>query len=562
MLRLAHNLEVPDDGVTQTWAFLARKGAGKTYAAGKLVEELHRIGAPFIVLDPVGNWRGLCLASDGRRPGLDVAVLGPEPGDVPITAEQGDRVASVLLDRNVSAVIDVSAFRSRERDQFVADFAESLFHAAKRQRTARTIILEEAQLFAPQRVGRADERLLRAVEDIVRLGRNYGLGSVLISQRPQSVHKEVLSQVEALFVGQLSAPQERKAIADWVVEHGTHRKWLDELPSLPVGTMVLWSPQWLRKLVKVRIAKKRTFDASATPELGAKLQRVRAMTQVDVAGLRADLEQSPLPNKDAKASANTSRLERRNAELETEVRQLRALALQRKQESDLLRVLSTHLRAAGELAARLEQLYAGAAPKLPAASQPAPHPARAPATPRAQAHRPAAIEGPDDPRPGLRAGAMRMLAALATFYPGTMTRAQVARAAKMKVTGGTFATYWSELKKRSFLEELATQHFRATVEGLEALGSSRPIIPLTFEARQAFWHERLRAGERRLLDQIVAAGSGGIGRAALADAAEMAASGGTFATYLSTLTNNRLAAKHGDRLYVHPWLLHGPSETA
>jgi DNA helicase HerA-like ATPase len=39
----------------------SRDGAGKSYAAGKLVEELLRFGAPTIVLDPVGTWYGLRL---------------------------------------------------------------------------------------------------------------------------------------------------------------------------------------------------------------------------------------------------------------------------------------------------------------------------------------------------------------------------------------------------------------------------------------------------------------------------------------------------------------------
>lgn len=51
--------------------------------------------------------------------------------------------------------------------------------------------------------------MLGAVEDIVRLGRNYGSGCMLLSQRPQSVNKEVLNQVECLFVGQINEAHAR-----------------------------------------------------------------------------------------------------------------------------------------------------------------------------------------------------------------------------------------------------------------------------------------------------------------------------------------------------------------
>lgn len=32
------------------------KGGRKTYLAGKIVEELHRLGCPVIIIDQVGNW--------------------------------------------------------------------------------------------------------------------------------------------------------------------------------------------------------------------------------------------------------------------------------------------------------------------------------------------------------------------------------------------------------------------------------------------------------------------------------------------------------------------------
>jgi len=56
-LKITKTRALPLDAVTQTLAFIARKGAGKTYAAGKLVEELLGAGAPVVVLDPVGNVR-------------------------------------------------------------------------------------------------------------------------------------------------------------------------------------------------------------------------------------------------------------------------------------------------------------------------------------------------------------------------------------------------------------------------------------------------------------------------------------------------------------------------
>lgn len=57
MFKIAEDVDLPADAVTQTFALLARRGAGKTYAAGKLAEVLLEGGAQVVVVDPVGVWR-------------------------------------------------------------------------------------------------------------------------------------------------------------------------------------------------------------------------------------------------------------------------------------------------------------------------------------------------------------------------------------------------------------------------------------------------------------------------------------------------------------------------
>lgn len=567
-LRIAKNLSLPDDAATQTYGFIARKGGGKTYAAGKLVEELLTLGAPTIVIDPVGNWYGLQIAADGRSPGFAIPVFGGEHGDVPIAVDQGDALARLLVPRRLAAVVDVSSFRKNERKRFVAEFAEALFHAAKQDPTPRTVVIEEAQVFAPQRE-RGSERLLGAIEDIVRLGRNYGLGSVLISQRPQSVSKEVLNQVEALFVGQLAGPHERRAIAQWVAEHEADRALLDELPGLPPGTMVLWSPQWLRTLQKVVIARKRTFDASATPEFGKGPAVAHRSTAVDVAELRAELAALAVPGSaratdKVKARPSTSadaEMAARLATLEAEVLRLRRFETQWMELQSLVRKFTESSQQLLGLAAENNGLRRQEPARRTGATHVAPATRDSAAT---RAHpRPTSQTDPpvgDDQR--LRAGALRMLHAVATFYPGIMSKAQIARASKMRVTSGTFGTYWGKLKQLEYIEDAGQGLFRATEHGLQALGSNRPKVPRTFEQRRAFWEARLRAGERRLLEEVIRVGEAGITRAELAQAVGMSATSGTFGTYIGTLNTNRLVARKGDRLFVHPWLLRGPGEVA
>ncbi len=160
------------------------------------------------------------------------------------------------------------------------------------------------------------------------------------------------------------------------------------------------------------------------------------------------------------------------------------------------------------------------------------------------------------PGGGLRAGVLRMLVALATFYPGSMTRPQVGRVAKMKHTGGTFTAYWGQLRREGLIEEHRLGMFRATEAGLKRLGSQLPKVPKDMAGRIAFWNSRLRKGEREMLDVVVK--HVGVMRHDLAGMVGMAASGGTFTAYLGTLVTNRLVQKTASGAYVvHPWLESG-----
>jgi len=55
-LTLGPGLVLPVEAVTETFAILAKRGAGKTYTAAVLVEEMMSAGLPVVIIDPVGVW--------------------------------------------------------------------------------------------------------------------------------------------------------------------------------------------------------------------------------------------------------------------------------------------------------------------------------------------------------------------------------------------------------------------------------------------------------------------------------------------------------------------------
>ncbi|MCL4296187.1 MAG: DUF87 domain-containing protein [Anaerolineae bacterium] len=551
---------LPADAATQKIAFLGRSGSGKTYAATKLAELLHEAGVQIVVLDPVGVWYGLRLAANGKGAGLAIPIFGGEHGDIPLEPGAGALVADLVVERGISLILDVSHFRKAQRKEFVTAFAEQLFHRKKTARSPMHFFLEEAQFFIPQKTFKGEERMLGAFEDIGKVGRNYGIGLTLISQRPQAVNKDVLNQVEALFVLQMNAAQERKAIRDWIDAQGINAgAAVDELPRLEIGQAYVWSPQWLKFFGKIKIGRKLTYNASATPTLNdataaapprplerAELDSLhQAMQEVvkqveahDPAALRrriAALEKE-LNGRKSDEAASKSQITVERVEVpvlkDEQVRQLQQ-AIERLVENgkQLVTIGQDLAKALAAATARPVPVQARSIPEArhtPRQTQPVPH-------------------GADADTPKLRAGERRMLETLARRFPLRLTRTQLGALAGFTPSGGTFGAYFATLKRAGLLEETSGEVV-ITQAGLDYLGHLAPPPPQTTEEIIAMWREALRAGERRMLDELVAVYPAWLSREELGARTGFTVSGGTFGAYLGTLRRNGLVEVAGNQV--------------
>lgn len=288
-LRISKDLALPIDAVTQKMAFLGRTGSGKTYGATKLAELMLGAGAQIVALDPVGVWYGLRLGADGAA-AHSIPVLGGLHGDLPLEASAGAIVADLVIDRGISVVLDVSQFEmDAEKARFAGVFADRFFFRKKAAPSAVHLFIEECQEFVPQNPTGAEAAMLHAFTRMAKLGRNFGIGISLISQRPQEVNKKVLNMTEAMFAFQMRGPQERKTIKDWSSDKDLEIDIVAELPGLPVGDCFVSSPQWLQIEKRIRIAKKHTADVSSTPTVGAAARESRDLTPIDLEQLRGTM---------------------------------------------------------------------------------------------------------------------------------------------------------------------------------------------------------------------------------------------------------------------------------
>jgi len=85
--------------------------------------------------------------------------------------------------------LDVSQFESdADKARFARAFADRFFFRKKAAPSAVHVFIEECQEFAPQNPQREEAAMLHAFTRLVKIGRNFGIGVSLLSQRPQEVN--------------------------------------------------------------------------------------------------------------------------------------------------------------------------------------------------------------------------------------------------------------------------------------------------------------------------------------------------------------------------------------
>lgn len=540
-LHLADDLSLPVDAVTETFGVLAIKGAGKTYTAKVLTEELTNAGQQVVVIDPLGVWWGLRSSADGSAPGLPFVILGGDHADAPLESTAGEVIADFVIDEHAPTILDLSHFRKAEMRRFATAFLSRLYH---RNRAPLHLVVDEADLFAPQRPQKDETTLLGAMEDIVRRGRAKGIGCTLVTQRPAVIHKDVLTQISTLVALRLSGPQDRNAINDWVRANGTDEQrdqMMTSLASLPTGTAWFWSPHWLGIFQRVQIRRLQTFDSSATPKAGVSVVQPKTFAEIDLVALQQRMAETI-----ERAQADDPKLLRqRIAELE---RQLKTQMPERIVEQVEVPVFSeSEQRMLEEFCHRQETVDAWlrevkrelgvlcqAVPQVQAASAPVvePGPVVPVRTARAVVVKPATVRTAAE----VTAPQQRILDALASFERvgvGQPPKANVAVWADQSSRSSGYTNNLGRLRALGLINYPSSGQVALTDRGRAIASPTQPITSVR-DLHQA-WFAKLPNPQVRILQALIECYPFEVDRPALAHSAGQSASSSGYTNNLGAL---------------------------
>lgn len=265
-LQVGKNFSIPLEAWATTGerdAILASSGMGKSYLTGVLIEETLETGGLVCIIDPEGEHFTLAA----RYP---MMIIGGEHGSLPMEEDAIDLYVEAMLQNRLSAVFDLSEYLDEEQQHLYGLIADALFVAEQKYRTKLRLVVEEAQIYAPQRMAatsikRSKKKSMdpvQASQKIAKRGRKRAIDSLWATQRPASLNKDILSQCNRFWFGGITSEQDYKAIKPFLNEAGIS---FAAIKALKPGEFYYFG-KGETQLIKVR--KRHCKHAGATPEAG------------------------------------------------------------------------------------------------------------------------------------------------------------------------------------------------------------------------------------------------------------------------------------------------------
>lgn len=169
---------------------IAAPGGGKSGLLRKVLEQTYG-RLPHVVFDPDDEFFTL-------REQHEYLVVGGDTGDAPAEVSNAAALARMVVDHQVSLVIQMNHLKDEDPQVFADIFLRELMETPRAKWRPMIVAIDEAQRFVPE--GGVNESSA-AVRDAMSRGRKRGMSVWLASQRISYVAKDVTEICQNLFLG-------------------------------------------------------------------------------------------------------------------------------------------------------------------------------------------------------------------------------------------------------------------------------------------------------------------------------------------------------------------------
>lgn len=215
---LSPNLKLPKKAANEVWAVYGKRGMGKSYFLGKLLEELNKFDdVVFVVMDVMGAHSAM------QMPGLThVSMTQTRPNNIINRLANGD---SIIVNMKGG---DIDQIRT-----YVTEFSNIMSRSSFGPKTGKScmVALEECHNFVGQgaAMGKHDirQQCRGSVDKLIREGRQDGIGICLVSQSVATVMANVRRQCEIKVIFGVKDHTDLKALKLSIV--GRSSKEVDDI---------------------------------------------------------------------------------------------------------------------------------------------------------------------------------------------------------------------------------------------------------------------------------------------------------------------------------------------
>lgn len=238
---------------------------GKSYTAAKFCEELCRIGVPFIIIDPEGEYYSL-------REKFSVLVVGvgrEENCDASVGSEHAKILVQQFLESRIPLIIDLSGADVEEEEihEFLSEFMNQLIREEGTRRVPCLVVIDEADEFIPERGHKTRGKDYAQFSKLVKKGGKRGIGTIIITHRPTWVAKDLLAKCQNWILMNQRYKKDLKRIEDLT---RIPLRTLLKLNERRVGEAIIYGAITKDKTVFVKCLQRVTTHIGTTPDISPK----------------------------------------------------------------------------------------------------------------------------------------------------------------------------------------------------------------------------------------------------------------------------------------------------